>query len=190
MHFSPKGHTLIEIMVVVAIMVILSYIGFSVTVGVFDSNKLKRAEADLVIIQTALEEYKMRFGDYPQEQATYSGVLNIQEFLFNALNGKFMPDGTSVADKPFLNNIALELKSNGLLPNPASATAVSNYIIDPWGAAYVYRYDPKNAANSGPWKNFGYVLYSMGPDGLDAGLTSDGHKDLVSPQNLDNVFAF
>lgn len=170
---------------VVAVIVTLGYIGFSVSVGVLEANKSKRAAADLIIIQHALEEYKMRFGDYPRELSTYSGVANLEEFLFNALNGRFLPDGTAVNGKPCLNNVALDLATSNF-PNLAAAntTAVENHILDPWGSAYQYRYDPKNAS----WKKFGYVIYSIGPDKLDTAPV-DGIIDSGLAENLDNIYA-
>ncbi|MCG8527675.1 MAG: prepilin-type N-terminal cleavage/methylation domain-containing protein, partial [Opitutales bacterium] len=61
----PKGFSLLEIVVVVAIIALLSAVTFGVIDGVKRKNQQARVIADLHLIRNALGDYKVQFGNYP-----------------------------------------------------------------------------------------------------------------------------
>ena len=178
------GFTLLEILTVLAIMAILGGLVFAATSGMLDKSKRDTASAEMDIIEQALESYKARFGDYPVDTGTYSGTpANAEQFLFNALMGKISPSGGPINVKPMLNYAPLKL-ANGNYPDPGNSSSVSNWIVDPWGNAYRYQFDP----DSSSWTQFGYLLYSAGPDGLYS-ASSSGENNPSASNNEDNIYA-
>ena len=161
---SAAAFTLVELLVVFALLGILIGLIFPVSTGVFKRGKTSRAESEIEAISVALEAYRMNFGDYPQAQTPRQ--------LFDALDGKLGPGETPVIltppVRPFLEAEQFSLSS-----------AAQPEILDPWGNAYEYRYialAPPAAILSG------YSLYSKGPDGK---ASVDGEGDTqVDKDNL------
>ena len=110
-----------------------------------------------MIIQAALEAYRGKFGDYPRIPDTLpDGVSNDEEYLLNALNGRFGPLGAVIDARGMLNNAPLSFERDAL---PLSGV-VANRIVDPWGEPYLYDDTPMDGATA----LFGYHLYSSGSD--------------------------
>ena len=180
------GFTLIEILAVLVIIAILSGLVLAATGGMMEKSKRDTARAEMDIIEQALENYKERFGDYPKDDRSYSGTpANAGEFLFNALMGKISPADGAINVKPMLNHGPLNLATSNF-PNPTAdnTSSVTNHVVDPWGNAYKYLYDPEHDS----WENYSYLLYSMGPDG-EATDPSTGIKNPGDDDNADNVYA-
>ena len=64
---SPRGFTLIEMLVVIAIIGILASLIFPVTAAVARARIRKSASAQLMQATTAIEEYKTKLGYYPPD---------------------------------------------------------------------------------------------------------------------------
>ncbi|EDY81232.1 prepilin-type N-terminal cleavage/methylation domain protein [Verrucomicrobiia bacterium DG1235] len=161
---ARSAFTIMEMVVVVAIIGILASVSFGVLVKQRAGAKEDKARADLQVIQVGLEAYRARFGDYPKIPTfgTNTGEVNLSggnAFLLNALNGWRGPSGDSIAVKSMLNNASLSFESH---PPPIAAEA-ENKILDPWDNAYVYDYRPDDSG----WETYGYRLYSIGSDGTD-----------------------
>ncbi len=156
-------------MVVLSILVSVS-LGFLLNSR--EGARVSRAEADMQVIQQGLEKYRARFGDYPRIPTEYVGLGDVdtkEEYLLNALFGRIGPAHQAVSDLPvMLNSAILEYANKGL---PISELQ-SNWIVDPWGEAYFYDYQP----DSDEWVKFGYELYSAGPDG-----EFDTEDDILAP---------
>ncbi|MDQ8204567.1 type II secretion system protein GspG [Pelagicoccus sp. SDUM812003] len=156
---------LVLVMAVVGILTSLLVVAFSQTRV---DSKIKRANADLHVIQVGLEQYRGRFGDYPRIPDIDGGavfpdpVTSNNSYLLNALSGKIGPSHAVVDDVPSMLNHGLLTLSNPEDGYPME-DAVDNELVDPWGHAYAYDYRPKDAG----WLMFGYKLYSFGPDGSD-----------------------
>ncbi|MBL4575235.1 MAG: type II secretion system protein GspG, partial [Opitutaceae bacterium] len=97
---SPRGFTLVELVFVMAAMVVLATLSFGLFSGVQKRAKIVQAKGELGVLATALESYKLQYGDYPrtgealQAPAVISSVIltdNAQSKLFNALVGKLGP---------------------------------------------------------------------------------------------------
>lgn len=181
-----QGFTLLELVGTISIMVILAgilAIGFG---GILPASKGKRASADMVRIQQALEDYKLRFGEYPKQMTmTVSGLSSMEEVLFNSLAGCLAPNGSLGNFKILIDRNALEFENESFPIVGETPAALLNAIVDPWGISYQYRYDP----DSVDWKNFNYVLFSEGPDGASTDVPNTGQKNENDANNQDNIYA-
>ena len=139
--------TLIEMMVVTAIIAVLASLTFGGMSYYGDKMKYSRTEVLIASIERALEDYKSDNGSYP------SG--NIGD-LFNALYG----DGTNV----YLATLNPALKGK---QRNVSESAPYN-IVDAWGKDLRYRHDSNNMAN--PKQD--YDIISLGPNGVGDWLSS------------------
>ena len=64
---SP-GFTLLELLLVIAVLALLSAVASSAVVGARRQAAVLRAESELAVQALALEEYKRRHGDYPRTE--------------------------------------------------------------------------------------------------------------------------
>ncbi|MBD5779710.1 type II secretion system protein GspG [Pelagicoccus sp. NFK12] len=158
-----QGFTLLELLVVTAIVAILVSIGGTVFFSQRNTAKFDRAEADLQVIQQGLEAYKARFGRYPEMPETFSNatISTEEEYLLNALCGQIGPSGDIISGSGIPVMLNTSLLSYGKAGLPLSGVQ-KNSIIDPWGKAYQYDPEPKNESDD---LLFGYELSSAGPDG-------------------------
>jgi general secretion pathway protein G len=65
-----KGFTLIEMLVVIAVMSILAGMVFPITKAVSRNKVRARARAEMALLQTAIEAYKLKLGFYPPTTGT------------------------------------------------------------------------------------------------------------------------
>ena len=210
---QKKGFTLIELLMVVMLIGVLAALTFGVSRGVKNSQSRARVKAELRMIASSLDQFKIKNGDYPwtadgnPASASSHGTL-----LFQALTGwkQFSKDENGVT---FESKTVSEVSSNGpkgfvelskltyakldnigeLNPPIDFKAFPSDYVfLDPWGEPYVYLYAQNNDRN---WKVFGYHLYSKGDDSADS---SDG-LDLITgralsdyrkkDKNIDNIYS-
>ncbi|MBK8070146.1 MAG: type II secretion system major pseudopilin GspG [Rhodanobacteraceae bacterium] len=72
---AQRGFTLLEIMVVVAIIAILSTVVVVNLVGRVDEAKISRATSDIQSLASALQLYKMDNGQYPSTQQGLEALM-------------------------------------------------------------------------------------------------------------------
>lgn len=215
-----SGFTLIELLTVIAIIAILAGISVGVASAVKESQARSRATAEIAIIAQALEQFKSDTGDYPWTSFRYSSnnrgsALGGGEELFQALLGwrKFTNNNGEVSFElkdldevptngpeqyvdvsrlTYANEASLGEDGEVFEYNPEISVKLSPptelSFIDPWGNPYVYVY----YRSSAQWDNFGYLLYSMGPDMEDVATGPDGVlTDLIRNEgaNADNIYA-
>ena len=195
--------TLIELLVVLSIVLILGGLTVGVLPGVRNAQARAQAQAEIVLIAQGLEQFKVRYGDYPWISSTKStqpskNPINLNATkLFHSLWGWMaleenssgtlvMSDLTKPGER-FIDPMHLNFQT--MLPS-ADTPPSNTYLVDPWGNAYVYAYNKSNAGCT--WDNFGYVLYSQGPDGacveVDAGgRLTDAVRD--ASKNRDNIYS-
>lgn len=180
------GFTLVELLTVIAVIAILAAFSVGAIRGAKERAKIAKARAELAALATALEEFKRRYGDYPQTgeflQAPVTptsstigpGTQTAQAKLFNCLTGVFgakafnNPDrlnGPNLLDvgKFTLNPTTLPntfLVPINNAPNPPTKQEQNASLLDPWDRRYCYYY--KSARNPNQWQATGYVLYSAG----------------------------
>jgi len=63
---SRAGFTLIELLMVIAIVVALAGLSYGAIKGATERVALRRAKSELAVLALALEEYRQRYGDFPQ----------------------------------------------------------------------------------------------------------------------------
>lgn len=159
---AKDGFTLMELLVVMAIVAILMSITLSVSSGVSRQNSLAQAKAELGQIQQEIELYKADKGSFPPGE---DDTLGREFFLwfeekYGDGNGIFDGDDRmydTVDMTPYLSDNSM---------NPSEMR-----LVDPWGTAYYYEYDPANP--------FIYNLGSAGPDG-DWDSDEEAEKDNIS----------
>jgi general secretion pathway protein G len=180
MLLAPRGatparaaFTLLEVLVVIALVALLSGIVIGVGRRASESGKAARAKAELAALSAALEAYRRTYGDYPQ--------TDDEARLLQALVGKLGPTGAPRQGRAFIETARFATAEQR---DPfADASAV---LVDPWNRPYVYCY--KIPASG--WTNPGFVLYSVGSDGRDSpALLSGGYADSSPPENADNLYA-
>ncbi len=168
----PAAFTLLEIMVTMAIVAALGAIALHGAHRASQASRVARAKAELAVLATALEDYRRMCGDYPR--------TNDASRLLQALIGQRGPRDEAVRLHSFVELARFSV--SGVSDPFSDATAV---IVDPWGRSYRYAYRTQS-----PWDNPGYVLYSVGSDGLDsAGLLPGGFADSAPLENTDNLYA-
>jgi general secretion pathway protein G len=138
--------TLIELIVVVAIIVILAGLVLS-TVGYVQKKAARsRAETEIAAMSAALESYKTDNGVYPRDNTTnqYTDTLNAQQnfdatqpvyqhasfYLYTQLSGD------SSGNRSPTGKSYMQFKPNMLLPSGGSGTVIA--ISDSFGNSYGY----------------------------------------------------
>jgi type II secretory pathway pseudopilin PulG len=195
---------------VIAVIAVLSAITFGISGGVQNKKNRAVAKSDIASLSQALELFKTSKGDYPWIQAATDDPEANAELLLQALLGwkKFERVSNEVQ---FIDRLASEVSESGPksfidaskyrirqigseepfveLPSVVSSSPSGYYLADPWGQPYVYRY---KAGSASSWNNFGYILYSQGPDSVDQAVEDDGILTPAireSDENIDNIYS-
>ena len=209
-----EGFTLIELLMVIAVILILAGITFGVSRGVQNAQARTKAKAELATISQAIEAFKSKYGDYPwvgtnnvsAKGAREGGSHGLLKTLvgWQAVDGT-QSGGTNSLGQTFTNGDSVLDASRLSLSRdwPTGSTEASpseeTYFTDPWGNSYVYIYkDPgqhKLGTAGGPWSRFGYILFSLGPDGSASSAGLDEASGEILPdfkdedENIDNIYA-
>jgi general secretion pathway protein G len=143
---ATGAFTLIELIVVVAIIVILAGLVLS-TVGYVQKKAARsRSEAEIAAMSAALESYKTDNGVYPRDNTInqYTDTLNAQQnfdatqpvyqhasfYLYTQLSGD------SSGNRSPTGKSYMQFKPNMLLPSGGSGTVIA--MSDPFGNSYGY----------------------------------------------------
>jgi general secretion pathway protein G len=202
--------TILEILMVIAIIAVLVGITLTVGQGVQERSRVARARAELAVLAAALDSYKAQYGDYPQtggfenagpKTADESGgvavlVANAESKLFNALFGVFGPrmDAAYAPDPSLPGEFLLGrayvegarfMFENREFPNKVEPEQ-ANAFIDPWGRRYQFRYRNKDSPTA--WTYPSFVLCSAGQNGaLEMTVPNEGLPTL--PADSDDLIA-
>jgi prepilin-type N-terminal cleavage/methylation domain-containing protein len=215
---TRQGFTLLELLIVIAVIGVLSAITFGIARGVQDAQNRAKAKGELAAISQALETFKNRAGDYPwasgaprdailNGEKVFAALVGWMEFERNNSNTVFKEKNSarvpSAGPKAYLDiskltYVATSSYSNADNPgeiNPQFDAAFAPrgyFFLDPWGEPYVYLFGQNNNRD---WEVFGYHLYSRGPDLTDSTAnynTSNGVMDKnyrYSQNNADNLYS-
>ena len=168
-----KAFTLLELLVVVAIIGILMGILFTGWGYITRQQSKKKAELEILGLRNAVSEYMSDHGQYPN---CPQDICTPGECLFMSLAGFHNEDG-GLELPPYPSKIPTHLFHFDLsaydqseIPSLSLGGGKSLQIwlaktlgkdpafLDPWGNEYVYKFPLEEGGD-------GYLLYSMGPDG-------------------------
>ena len=163
-----RGFSLMEVVVVVAVVALLSSIVFAVAGSARERSLRARGNADLASLGIALDRYRAEFGRFPV--AVSGSDEERAVILKRALEGETEPSGETLPRPraPFADFGSLVADSEG------------DWIADPWGTPYHYAFDPS-------WGHGQYFLLSPGPDGEAEFPDSSGQYDPRAEVNRDNL---
>lgn len=211
---KKKAFTLFELLLAMGIFLILAGLTIGLTEGLQRRSARTKAIGQLALLAEALESYKTHYGDYPWIGEGSDGANEIYAALIGNRgpmagylphpdgSGRLVSGSAPLAGAKGRHFIELSQFQTANKPTPSNARPLTsldqgvgeNFLLDPWGVAYVYRYRKIGEnPNSGDWKRPGFLLMSFGPDGAvgtplpqDGILTSDYHEN---EQSRDNIFA-
>jgi prepilin-type N-terminal cleavage/methylation domain-containing protein len=202
-----QGFTLIELLMVIAVILILAGITFSISRGVQNAQARTKAKAELATISLAIEQFKSRYGDYPWHQGGGGNSTDNNKMLLYALTGRMVLADPSPADNT-TEIAAIEITDQAQIDkNPKfldeskfSTTQTGQFstnLLDPWGNPYIYWYKWDSSPEA--WDVFGFHLYSTGPKGSAAntaiktkinsssGIFDDDFRDVANAEGI--IFA-
>jgi prepilin-type N-terminal cleavage/methylation domain-containing protein len=124
----PAGFTLIEMLVVIAIIGVLASLLFPVTAAVSKARIRKSAQAQLEQIQTAITEYKSKLGYYPPDNPIVVGTTTNYALnqLYYELIGTTLAQVNGVWSFQTLNN-ATAIPTNTLPSALGSALSPATF---------------------------------------------------------------
>jgi len=123
------GITLVEILVVVAIIAILATMVIGIASRINDQSKERGLESTFTLLESALQEYLEGTDKFPEQpEKNYANALIHSEYLYGQLD--LMPESRKI-----LGRITESLVKNeyGTIDTPSE-------IYDPWGMAIDYIY--------------------------------------------------
>ncbi|MGF1531495.1 MAG: type II secretion system protein [Puniceicoccaceae bacterium] len=204
---SSLGFSLIELLMVVAIIGILLGLGIRIIGSVNRKQVESLTQAQLGVLASALEQYRKDFGTYPISHSADKSfdAENAQVLLFHAMAGLRNPKGELLnpPKRPYLtfsefpildeNLVIVDQTSSDFDPQDPTA---SYRFADGWDQPLIYgfRQEARPGAPNNTWKRFGYLLFSIGWDGLPSEVTDLGNG-LVPPiedrseADRDNLYA-
>lgn len=189
----PKGFTLIEIFVVIAILATLATMGWQANKMITARRMNKTAEIQISQMELGMNSYRQDYGDVLPEGDGDEWSAHV---LYKALYCDEDGDGEPDTDKktgeprvPYCENITPmgNIKKAAEVLNGIPAMRVSVrppetkkkrkcfVIMDPWGKPYRYRlgYELKDErGRAGKGVNPDFDIFSQGPDGMGNGLTN------------------
>jgi len=159
-----RGFTLIEMLVVIAIITILAALLVVLIGGILDRSKNSATYALIKKMDMACRTYSQEYWSTWPPTTPYNGSANLHFYLGNRWirATQFNPDGTVAAvskdQKPFVEFKRHELEGNPSNPSPGTTP---KQVIDAWGKPVGYKWpgDPKQSGTDG------FDIWSTGKDG-------------------------
>lgn len=147
------GMSLIEILVVVAVIAILTTMVIGVASRIDTQAKEKGLEAAFVLLDSALQEYHEFTGSFPEQTETnYANAATHSEYLYGQLQ-------TIPATQKILQGIDESLVKNQYSAVGVPLSQTPPEVYDPWGTSLDYRYvagdNFPRLISAGPDKTFG-----------------------------------
>jgi prepilin-type N-terminal cleavage/methylation domain-containing protein len=143
-----KGVTLIELVIVVAVISLLATMVIGIASRIDERAKEKSLKNIFALLDGALQEYYEYTDKFPeQEEKNFANAATHSEYLYGQLHS--IPSSRNV----------LEKISDSLFKNKLGGSDTPLEIYDPWGTAVDYRYTPDEnfpeLISAGPDKVFG-----------------------------------
>ena len=149
---NKYGFTLIEMLVVVALIAILASMIIGVASHLDARAKKNGVESTLLLLDGALEEYRQFKDGFPEQlERNFANAAAHSEYLYSELYS--VPDSASILEK--INNSLIENKYGAA----GTPLGTAPEIYDPWGTVLDYRYEPgenfPEMTSAGPDRRFG-----------------------------------
>jgi prepilin-type N-terminal cleavage/methylation domain-containing protein len=168
-----SAFTIIEVLIVMAIILVLAGLILATSGYVQNKGRRSRAEAEIAAISAAMENYKADNGIYPRDPTTTDALaadvdpgggdpgtfVDSSKFLYKSLSGDSDGDPTTSTSTDTKNYFGAALKPNMLSPNPPAA---GTFIRDPFGYSYGYSTIKAAAPTGANGYNPTYDLWSTG----------------------------
>jgi prepilin-type N-terminal cleavage/methylation domain-containing protein len=143
-----RGVTLVEILVVVAIIAMLATMVIGIAARIDNQSKERGLECTCALLEFALQEYCEYTGKFPEQpEKNFTNVPVHSEYLYKELH--LIPESRKI-----LGEI-----TDSLLKNEYGAADTPAEIYDPWGTVLDYRYvagdNFPEIISAGPDKIFG-----------------------------------
>ncbi|MBN1804285.1 MAG: prepilin-type N-terminal cleavage/methylation domain-containing protein [Sedimentisphaerales bacterium] len=127
------GLTLVEILVVVAIIAILATMVIGIAARIDDQSKEKSLEFTFTLLESALQEYNEFKGTFPEQQERISTNAQMHsQYLYGELD--LIPESRKI-----LERVTKSMIKNEYVP---ISTDTVPEIYDPWGIVIDYIYVP------------------------------------------------
>jgi len=175
--FVRRGFTLVELLVVLAIVVLLAGLVVGILGQVGERQARKQVTLQLGMLESALVGLAPgQLPVHPVEDGT-QGSAKVFEVLFG--------DPVAQGQPPVLPELDPSNDPQGWLDGQTGTSGLR--ILDPWGREFHYRTndpaDPGRVISSNP----DFDLWSAGPDGRTS-VGADGVYDSSHPDNLDDIW--
>jgi prepilin-type N-terminal cleavage/methylation domain-containing protein len=170
--FQDEAFTLLELMVVIAIVVVLAGLLFPAVHSVLDRAKKVQAKNDLTQIVTAVNAFYTEYGRYPTDQttdnaATYGAGGSSSKFVFDELRAQTATLNTRQI-------VFVSPPEDTSQASPRGKIGTDGQLHDPWSSAYAFRIDADynnqvanpygtNGAGADPIRQ-GVIAWSLGKD--------------------------
>ena len=163
------GFTLIEMLVVIAIIAILASLVATAAIKMAESGRRAQAEMDISALYKALGEYKFKYGDYPTNS---TGGYSATDIIYDSSDDNRVL--TILAKVHLYSFDHARLSDNG-----------KGKFLDPWGNAYIWRETAVTSdyatelgmAYVGKSATTGIFIYSTGGYDISTTAYSSGKKD-------------
>lgn len=179
---KPRGFTLIELMVVIAIISVLATLSMGIISVVGNQNRIAAANADIQRLSLALQQYFQHAGRFPPTSEDHRDNY----VMYGALTGDTNHDGvyTPGEDGDIPRNHRY-WRGPYVQLDRAKTDEKGNF-LDPWGEPYRYLENRTEAPRFEVNPN-SFLLYSCGPDRAATEETREEIIDFTLPYNRDNV---
>jgi len=169
-HTAKHAFTLVELLVVMAIIAILISITLGVAGRVSSDGAETKAKGEIAFLQQEIELYRADRGSLPPSRSV-NGTSTLTQDFYDWYEEKYGDgDGTFDEDDRIYDGTETRTNSNQLYP------------VDPWGQPYVYIVNANNP--------FIYFIGSKGPNkqfGTGEGGSVFGDGDDISTRKGSNL---
>ena len=187
-HRPRPAFTLVELLVVLAVVGVLAAILFAVSRKVLDASRRKAAATEIQLLQTKLNDFRLEYGflpactniavaggDYGHDPAAYAAASRTLFFALTgrptfdhlpgrdtSLDGKRLltAEGMRIADPDAPPAQTLSPRYRESFPGPGPASG--SHFLDPWGDPYGFHHHPQAPGGSSAHTPTSYDLWSTG----------------------------
>ncbi len=171
---NEKGFTLVEVVVVIAVVALLAAIMTPLIAKNIDDAKMGRAENEAEVLASALGNFYKDVGRWPTMNAAgnYNGITTLvsgnSSTPGTTINSNGWVSSTSGGTVDFLENHLLNNTPKGAAAYPTSGSSawrgpyLSAAPLDPWGSPYMINIAATDSSSSA---KKGFVI-SAGPNGV------------------------